>query len=237
MLTAAVLGISAFITSGISTITGMGGSIIFLAIMLVLLPPHIAIPLHAAVQIISNGSRISLFWRSICWKTCLILCIPAVVGIVIGRQFVTALNPNVIRIMLALFILFSVYFPTSKNRETWPRWSFAIAGGIGGTITMLIGAIDPIIAPFFLHSRLRKEELIATKACCQAIIHFMKIIGFGTLCFTFQEHVGMITFLGLLVIVGSYVGQHLLQRISERHFVIAFKTLLTLTALQLIFIT
>ena len=52
-----VLALAALLTSILSAIVGMGGGITLLAIMLLFLDPLVAIPLHATVQMVSNGTR------------------------------------------------------------------------------------------------------------------------------------------------------------------------------------
>ncbi len=62
-----VLGLAAFLTSILSAILGMGGGITLLALMLLFLEPLVAIPLHATVQLVSNGTRSLAQRRHIQW--------------------------------------------------------------------------------------------------------------------------------------------------------------------------
>ena len=52
-----VLVAAAFATSILSAIIGMAGGIVLLSVMLLFMEPLEAIPLHGAVQLVSNGSR------------------------------------------------------------------------------------------------------------------------------------------------------------------------------------
>ena len=52
---------------------------------------------------------------------------------------------------------------------------FIIVGFISGISSIFIGAVGPLIAPFFLRSDLNKENIIANKAACQIITHLGKI--------------------------------------------------------------
>lgn len=235
-ITWSILLSAAMGTAALSAVIGMAGGIILLAIMLLFLPVELVIPVHAAAQLISNGTRVLVYLRHVQWKVWALFSGPAVIGILAGRQLFAAIDPEHLRYILGIFILIATYLPKPKGGEAWPLWPFSIAGAIAGTIGMIVGAMGPIIAPFFLHAKLLKEKLIATKAVCQATVHVLKLIAFGTLGFSFTEHSWLIGALGAAVIVGTYVGKRTLQHISERTFVILVKIALTAIALKLLFI-
>jgi len=57
-----ILIISAFITSSISSVLGMGGGIILLGIMAILIPEgYMVIALHGIIQLASNTTRTFVF--------------------------------------------------------------------------------------------------------------------------------------------------------------------------------
>lgn len=230
----AILPAAAFATSILSAIVGMAGGFILLAILLLFLPVTVAIPIHAVVQLISNGTRTLVFLKHVEWRVWGLFCGPAVVGILFGRALFTWVDPEQLRVLLALFILGTTWMPRPKGKAPWPIGVFAIAGAVAGTLGMLVGAVGPIIAPFFLHTRILKERLIATKAVCQATIHVLKIIAFGTLGFAYDAHLGLILALGVAVIAGTLVGKRILAQVSERLFTRLFKATLTIIGLKLL---
>ena len=52
--------------------------------------------------------------------------------------------------------------------------------------------------------------------------------------FDYAEHGKLLAILVIAVIVGTYVGKHLLKKMSERFFLILFQFVLTLIALYLV---
>ena len=57
-----ILIVSAFITSSISAVLGMGGGIILLGIMAILIPEgYMVIALHGVIQLFSNSTRAFVF--------------------------------------------------------------------------------------------------------------------------------------------------------------------------------
>ena len=58
--------LSAFITSSISAVLGMGGGIILLGIMAIIIPDgYVVIALHGMVQLVSNVTRSFVFRKHI----------------------------------------------------------------------------------------------------------------------------------------------------------------------------
>lgn len=233
-LTWLVLGLAALVTAALSAVIGMAGGIILLAIMLLFLPVELVIPIHAAVQLISNSTRVVMFIRHVQWKVWALFSLPAIIGILVGRQLFAAIDPEYLRYLIAVFILIATYLPKPKGDKAWPHWPFLIAGTIAGTLGMLVGAVGPIIAPFFIHTKLLKEKMIATKAVCQATVHVLKLVAFGTLGFSFGEQGTLILSLGAAVIVGTYMGKRLLRHVSEPLFIRLVKVALTLIAVKLL---
>lgn len=233
-LTWLVLALTALGTAALSAVIGMAGGIILLAVMLLFLPVELVIPIHAAVQLISNSTRVVMFIRHVQWKVWALFSLPAIAGILLGRHLFAAIDPEYLRYLIAVFILIATYLPKPKGDNAWPHWPFLIAGAIAGTLGMLVGAVGPIIAPFFIHAKLLKEKMIATKAVCQATVHVLKLIAFGTLGFSFGEQGTLILSLGAAVILGTYLGKRLLRHISEELFIKLVKIALTFIAIKLI---
>lgn len=229
------LTLGAFFTSIISAVVGMVGGMIFLAICLIFLPIEQAIPIHAAVQLVSNSSRWILFFKDIQWRLWLYFFFPAILGILLGTHLFQAIDKNLLRQGIALFIFITLFLPKPRTGKPWPKESFCLAGFLSGTLGMLAGAIGPAIGPFFLHSRLPKEKLIATQALCQASTHFMKVIAFGAIGFSFTTHTSLILILSLAVMIGTHTGKRILKKVSEEKFVFLYKTALFAVALKLAF--
>ena len=52
------IGAAVFATAALSGGLGMAGGVALLAVLLLYLPPLVAIPLHGVIQLVSNGSRV-----------------------------------------------------------------------------------------------------------------------------------------------------------------------------------
>ena len=86
----AVLALAALVTATISGIIGMGGGILLLAVIFSFLPHQDAIPVHAVVQLASNGTRLLAFLGNVDWPTIGRFALGAIPGAAIGATLLFA---------------------------------------------------------------------------------------------------------------------------------------------------
>jgi len=109
-------------------------------------------------------------------------------------------------------------------------------GMIAGISSIFIGAVGPLIAPFFLRKDLKKEHVIANKAASQMITHISKIPLF--IYFFKMDYKAEWNILLLLIIavyLGTNFGKKILSFIPEELFKKLFKATLFIIAVRLIF--
>ena len=243
-----ILIVSAFITSSISAVLGMGGGIILLGIMAIIIPEgYMVIALHGIIQLFSNSTRTYIFKEhlkkeiikdfskgvllGLLLSAFLIACIIQLFNVESANE----IKVEILKPIVGIFIIWYLFFKKSKKIST--QKSFISAGGISGLCTVFIGATGPLIAPFFLDGQLTKNNIIANKAACQMITHLGKIP-----LFIFFFNVDYINEYQILlpliaaVFLGTNIGKKILQFIPENIFRVLFKTALTIIALRLIFI-
>jgi uncharacterized membrane protein YfcA len=234
-----ILCLASLITAGVSAVLGMAGGIMLLAVMLFFLDPMVAIPIHALVQLASNSSRTLIHARSIrrdLFFPFVLFLLPAGA---LTLPLVQQAPADPLRLAIGLFVLIATW------RKSWlllgidpehipVRPRFALVGAGAGAIGPLVGATGPFIAPFFLGIGLTRFELIGTKAACQATGHFAKLLLFGIAGFAFLEYANLMLGMVLSVIVGTWLGTRLLERLDEKRFTQLYKLTLTAIALRLV---
>ena len=97
------LVIAAFATSLLSAVLGMAGGIVLLTVMLFFFEPIAAIPLHAVVQLVSNGSRSVMQWPHVQGSVVLpfaVLLFPAAYA---GVELALALPADLMRAAIGVF--------------------------------------------------------------------------------------------------------------------------------------
>lgn len=253
---------AAFGTAVLSAVVGMAGGITLLAAMLLWLPPLVVIPLHGVIQLASNGSR-TWFQRrharfDILWRYALLLLPGGLAGLTVARS----LPEEGLRAAIAGFVLLATWAPVARARwrasgradggsaasgedsttgggsgaaggtaQLWRR--FLPLGAAAGFLNVTIGAVGPLIAPFFLNLGLRRQALVGTKAACQTLGHLVKLAIFGGAGFAFHEHLPLLVGACLCVLAGTWLGSRLLERASEALFIALYRGVLTLIALRL----
>ena len=169
-----ILIIAALLTSSISAVTGMGGGIILLGIMAILIPEgYMVIALHGIIQMVSNGTRTSVFRDHIKKNLISEYFIGAIVGlglsifivyVLMHFHNVTTANQisfDYLKPIIGLYILWYLYLRGPKKEQK--NKLFIIVGFISGISSIFIGAVGPLIAPFFLRSDLIKRILLQIK--------------------------------------------------------------------------
>lgn len=236
----AVLAVATLLTSMLSAIVGMAGGITLLAVMLLFFEPLVAIPLHGVIQLVSNGSRTWIqrrhVRRGIVWPYALPLLPMAFLGLALAQ----ALPPALVRVLIAIFVLAATWAPGrlmlgAHPERVEPSRRFLLLGSVVGVLNMTVGATGPLIAPFFLDLGLSRQQIVGTKAACQALGHLAKVAVFGVVGFAFLPELPLLALLSALTVAGTWLGSRLLDRVSERAFVRLYKAVLTLIALRLVF--
>jgi uncharacterized membrane protein YfcA len=231
-----ILGFCAILTSVISAVIGMGGGVTLLSVLSVVLPYQLLIPIHGAVQLVSNISRTFYLRKNIKWN----FAIPFIFGTPIGfliSYFILkrVTDPSTYFLILAFFILYTIFKPKRlPHFKLGPKGWFllGIASGVQGS---LIGATGPLIAMFYLRDDISKEEVIATKAFQQIIVHLLKIPLFLSLDFNYIAHWDYLVVLCTCALVGSFIGIKVLHKVNEKLFKILFKSVLFFAAIRLIY--
>lgn len=235
--TLAALAALAMVSAGISAVIGMAGGITLLSGMLLVIPRATAVPIHGVVQLASNSTRLIVFLKHVRWRIVAWFGLAAAPGAALGATVVTAVPDAWLTGGIGAFILVATHAPKAKTARPGGlerAWIFAPVGLAAGFLGMLVGATGPLIAPFFLRENVLKEELIATKAFCQAFVHLWKLPAFMAIGFDYGEYTGALALLVAMVIVGTLVGKRLLNKVSERLFIVLIKTALTAIALKLL---
>ncbi len=234
-----ILGLAALATSMLSAVIGMAGGITLLSVMLLFYDPVVAIPLHGVIQLVSNGSRSVIQRRWIDWRItgshALLLLPTGLIGVHVALATPAPLG----KALIGAFVLVATWRPgwlriRPPGAGGHPLRRFVLLGGAVGFLNSLLGATGPLIAPFFLDLGLSRQALVGTKAACQTLAHLSKIVVFGLVGFVYGEYLTVLVAMSALVVVGTWLGSRLLERVNETVFTWLYRSVLTLVALRLL---
>lgn len=207
--------------STLAAVSGFGGAAVLLPILVASFGMREAIPILTIAQLIGNGSRVwfnrrELDWRVVAWFA--LGGIPlALIG---GMLFARAPIPLLSR-LLGLFLILIVIWRHARPKTSIkpPVWSFAFIGAGASFLSALLGSVGPIMAPFFLAYGLVKGAYIGTEALSTVVMHVFKLIAYHQSSILPARAVLAGLSIGPIMILGSYLGKRILDRLPEKLFV------------------
>jgi uncharacterized membrane protein YfcA len=230
-----ILIVAAFATSVVSAAVGVAGGLMLLAVMSVTLAPAKVVPLHGAVQLFSNGTRMIVFLGQVRWRIFLAYSVALIPGVALAVMLWSGSVLVYLRPVLGVFILLLLLqHRTQPLMHHPPVWLYAGLGLVGGFLAIFVGAVGPFLAPFYLRDDFDNEQTIATQAACQAFTHLCKLPAFLALGYDYTADMALLAALAGAVVVGTLVGKFILGRLSKRLFRIIYKSALALLAVYLI---
>lgn len=236
LLSTVIIMIAVFGASIVSSVTGMAGGVLMFAAMNVFIPLRPLIAIHGTVQIFNNAARGWFLRDAIRWG----MCVPFGLGAVLGAAATTLLIARYVNDLIPLILLAALIFYTLLKPERLPHIrlsdrNYFWVGILTGCMGILVGAVDPLLAVFFLREDLSKEEVVANKSMMQLLCHLTKIPAFIYLGFAFSEHLGLIVVFTIAAVAGTRFGVYLLARIETRFFFTLMKIALWAAGLRVLY--
>ncbi|OGQ78809.1 MAG: hypothetical protein A3F90_15240 [Deltaproteobacteria bacterium RIFCSPLOWO2_12_FULL_60_19] len=229
----ALLGAAAFLASTLAAVAGFGGAAVLLPILVLVFGVRDAIPILTVAQLIGNLSRVwfnrgELEFRVVGWFA--LGGVPA--ALVGGFLFASAPLSFLTRI-LGIFLIGVVLYRHIGKGSTLrvPLRAFPILGAVFSFLSALLGSVGPIMIPFFLAYGLVKGGLIGTEALATVVMHVTKLAAYKSTAILTTTGITVGLVLGSIMILGSFVGKRILDRLPERIFVLLIEATLLIAGL------
>lgn len=237
-MTSIEIGIMAgaiFFTSALTTSTGVGGGSLLLALMLQFMTPAAAIPIHGAMQTFANGWRIWLLRENMMWPIILRFSILMPLGIAAGLWLFREMTQEWVEILIGGFILITLFTQSLKSlrHKELPLWAFVPAGLVVGALNIIIGVVGPVLSTLLVGRVLTRQNIVSTTAVFSFLGHFMKVVGFTFMGFSFADYAPAMAAMVPSIVLGTYAGRFLLGRISDRVFKNLLRVILAALAVKL----
>lgn len=231
-----LLGTGALAASTLAAVTGFGGAAVLLPLLVLTIGVRDAVPLLTVAQLIGNGSRAwlnrgDLDFRVVRWF--------ALGGVPLafagGLLFAKAPLPGLIR-LLGLFLLLAVAWRRLGRRPSapLPLRSFALIGAASSFLSALVGSVGPLMAPFFLAFGLVKGAYIGTEALATVVMHATKLVAYRQAAVLTLPTTLVGLALGPLMILGSWAGKQVVDRLPVPWFVLLVEVTMTVAGILFI---
>lgn len=232
---ALLLSLTGLFTSALSGVAGLGGGTILIGVIYALgLAPVEAIPLFAAVQLVSNLTRTAAYIEHVEWRAAgwfLLACVPATVLL---APFAAQVNVHVIQLALAGLIAVSL-LPGGQAAPLPPRVAFVTAGAVNGTLGMFLGATGLFVGRLFLRPEWPRQRVVATLALTQVFGHGLRVLAYGVVGFSVFAKPLVLLPVASSVVLGTLLGKRLNGKLSEAAFRRLFQLILVILTLKLAF--
>ena len=231
-----VLTLLSFFTAMMTSIAGAGGGTVLLASMLQFMNPSEAIPVHGVIQLSSNIARVWLLRKFVKWTIILKFSLLIPLGVYIGLEIFRNVDADDIKNLIGLFIIIALVLQNLKSIRKITissNWYYLI-GFLTGILNILVGVIAPLLAVIIKHSLNEKKSIVGTLGYFGFVGNFTKIVGFSLIGFTFIKYIDTFLLMIPATLLGSRIGQYLLDKISNKFFFYIFQVILIALALRLL---
>ena len=222
--------IASMVTSFISSAFGIGGGAVLIGLLALKLPPFALLPIHGIVQIGSNFGRSLIFLKDIKRDVLIPFSIGTILGSLIGGTFFVQIEPWLLQLIVAIFILWSVFGRIPAIGAT-----HVVFGGIfSGFFTMFFGASGTLVAGMVKTMKLAPVKHTATHSALMTIQHLIKVIIFGFVGFVYAEYFLLIISMIVSGFTGTLIGKKFLIKFGKKYFKLVLNSILTLIAFNLL---
>lgn len=227
------LVITAALTTFLGTVTGTAGGLLLLGIMTFFFPLVVLIPMHTLIQLGAGSSRMFMMWRYVKKQLIIPFAIGSCIGAFAGAQIFVTLPSATLQGILGIFILIVMWTPRLGAGGP-ERLRFGILGAAATFLGIFVSATGTFLSPFVAHASLDRRIHVSTMATLMAISHISKLIAFGFVGMAIGAYLPLVVLMIVGTVIGTWFGQHALNKIPEKLFRQVFRILLTLLALRLL---
>jgi len=227
-----ILALAALLASTLAGVAGFGGAAVLLPAIVAVFGIREAIPILTVAQLIGNASRVWFNRRELDWRVVGWFALGAVPFALLGG-FLFAKAPLVAltRLLGAFLLLVVVWRHLRPKPKSFPVASFAGIGAGASFLSALLGSVGPIMAPFFLAYGLVKGAYIGTEALSTVVMHIVKLIAYRQTAVLTLSAALIGLGLGPVMILGSFLGKRILDRLPEKVFVAIIEGVLIVAGL------
>jgi len=246
----AIICIAAFGTAILTFFSGFGLGTILTPIFMIFFPVEVAIALTGVVHFFNNIFKLILVGRNADKAVLIRFGIPAVIAAFVGSQIllnITDLEPLfsynafgrhfevypvkfIISMLLIIFASMDLipYF----SRLQFGKDKLPIGGALSGFFGGLSGNQGALRSAFLIKAGLSKEAFVGTAVVVSTFVDFTRLGVYATGLSTsgLTENIGLVVAATLSAILGAFIGNKLLKKVTLR-------SLQTFVAIMLIVIS
>lgn len=224
-----------WLAASVSGVAGFGGALLLLPVLAFAVGGKAAVPILTVAQLLGNLSRAGFGWRDIQWRPALLFSLGAVPASLFGSRLFVAMPSTWVPRAVGLLLLAVVALRhTGVGKRKVPEQFLAFLGIGVGFVSAVAGSAGPLGAAVFLSLDLGPQAYVATEAVTAVLMHLAKSLAYGRYSALSLGDSLRGLLLGGSLVLGSWTGRKLIDRMPERWFGRLVDGLLLVSALALI---
>lgn len=253
-----VICIVALVVSGLTLFSGFGLGTLLMPAFAIFFPVEISVALTAIVHLVNNIFKLGLVGRKADYKVVVKFAIPASIMASVGafllNHFVhiqpiaeytlggRAFNITPVKLVMAFLIAGFAIFDLSRCFEKisfGPKY-IPLGGALSGFFGGLSGQQGELRAAFLIRSGLNKEAFIGTSVVSAVVVDVSRLFVYGVTFFSKnfavlsgKGGIGVVIAATLTAFLGSFIGSHLVKKVTMRNIQVIVSVLLLILAFAL----
>lgn len=223
----------ALVAAALAAVTGFGGAALLLPVLVSVFGARDAVPILTVAQLVGNGSRVwfnryEVDYRVVAWFALGAVPLALLGGVIFAQIPLPALTR-----LLGLFLLVIVAWRSLRPdvHVAPPLRAFALIGAVSSFLSALLGSVGPLMAPLFLAYGLVKSAYIGTEALGTVVMHVTKLVAYRGAAVLPASSIVAGCAIGPAMVLGSWIGKSIVERLPERAFVLLIEVVMTLAGL------
>lgn len=216
-----LLFLIAVVAFALSAICGGGASFLLLPLLNWVLA---AGQVPAALSIgtaTSSISRIVIFYRNIRWDIVVWFVPSALPAVYFGAKLLSITDPVLLEFIIGIFLVINLPFIFRSDIKagttlTRGKWVLSIIGLATGFLSGLTGAVGLLFNRFYLTYGMTKEQIIATRAANELLLHILKIVLYRLFGLLTVKAVSVGLILSVAAIASATLVKYLVKFLSEQ---------------------
>lgn len=230
----AVLLVAALIGSIVGGVAGFGGGLILLPVVAWVLGVRAVAPVLTVAMLFGNVARIWWSRHEVDRRVVVRYLLGAVPTTFIGVMLYAGTPSTWLARIIGLFMIAAIPLRRAMlaSRVEVRLRHFPVLGALTGLLSALVVTTGPFIVPFFLAYGLRRGAFVGTESVCALGMHLSRGLAFARYSLLGADTVALGCVLGGTMFVGAWIGRRLLERMSDRVFLLLIEALLLVSGLQ-----
>jgi uncharacterized membrane protein YfcA len=210
------LGALGVVAGVLTTVAGMGGGMLLVAVLVALRGPHVALALTTPALFVANGHRAWLFRKVLAYRIAGSFALGAVPAAALVGYFVPTLPGWV----LAAILVFASILTLARSAglvDLRPQRAMITAAGAGiGALAATAGGAGALTSPLFLAAGLTGTAYVGTVALAAVALHAGRLVGYGSGGMLSAELVPAMLVLLAGLLSGNLIGKRLRSSIDAQ---------------------